>query len=49
MEMGSNLQILEDENTDTDTTRDSDTGYTAKPKKGRPKRVIRRPRQKRRT
>ncbi len=38
MERGSDLKILEDESTDTDTdtTSDSDTGYTAKPKKGSP-------------
>jgi hypothetical protein len=36
MERGSDLNILEDDNTDTDTTSDSDTGYTAKPKKGSP-------------
>jgi hypothetical protein len=38
MERGSDLKILEDENTDRDrdTTSDSDTGYTAKPKKGSP-------------
>jgi hypothetical protein len=38
LERGSNLKILEDENTDTDTdtTSDSDTGYTAEPKKGSP-------------
>jgi hypothetical protein len=36
MERGSNLKILEDENTDTDTKSHSDTGYTAKPKKGSP-------------
>jgi hypothetical protein len=36
MERGSDLKILEDENTDTDTTSDSDTGYTAKQKKGSP-------------
>jgi hypothetical protein len=34
MERGSDLKLLEDENTDTDTTSNSDTGYTAKPKKG---------------
>jgi hypothetical protein len=32
MERGSDLKIWEDESTDTDTTSDSDTGYTAKPK-----------------
>jgi hypothetical protein len=32
MERGSDLKIEEDENTDTDTASDSDTGYTAKPK-----------------
>jgi hypothetical protein len=37
MERGSDLKKLEDESTDTDTTSDSDTGYTAKPKKGFPK------------
>jgi hypothetical protein len=36
MERGNDLIVLEDENTDTDTTSDSDTGYTAKPKKGSP-------------
>jgi hypothetical protein len=36
MERDSDLKILEDESTDTDTTSDSDTGYTAKPKKGSP-------------
>jgi hypothetical protein len=37
MERGSSdLKILEDESTDTDRTSDSDTGYTAKPKKGSP-------------
>jgi hypothetical protein len=37
MERGSDLKILEDENTDTDTASDSDTSYTAEPKKGSPK------------
>jgi hypothetical protein len=37
MERGSDLNILEDESTNTDTTSDSDTGYMAKPKKGSPK------------
>jgi hypothetical protein len=36
MERGSDLKILEDESTDMDTTSDSDTGYTAKRKKGSP-------------
>jgi hypothetical protein len=36
MERGSDLKILEDESTDTDTASDSDTGYTAKPKKRSP-------------
>jgi hypothetical protein len=53
METDGDLKIMEDENTDTDTdtetTSNSNTDYTAKPKKGRPKRVIKRPCQKRRT
>jgi hypothetical protein len=34
METGGDLKIMEDESTDTDTTSDSYTGYTEKPKKG---------------
>jgi hypothetical protein len=49
MERGSDLKILEDDSTDTDTTSDSDTGYTAKPKKGSPEKGNKRPCQKRRT
>jgi hypothetical protein len=37
METGSHLKSFDDENTDTDTTSESDTGYMAKTKKGLPK------------
>jgi hypothetical protein len=37
MEQGSDLKHLEHENTDTDTTSDSNTSYTAKPKNVSPK------------